>query len=75
MGEFIACELKAALSPSALAEFNIPSHWIESAKNAKHGKKGQETIFKISTEVAIKQRQSVSYSNFHTWEHFQQFKS
>jgi hypothetical protein len=73
--EFIACELKAALSPSALAEFKLPSHWIGSAKNAKHGKKGQESIFKIANEVAFQYRQSVSYSNFHTWEHFQQFKS
>jgi hypothetical protein len=32
-------------------------------------------ILKLANEVAIKHQTSVSYSNFHTWEHFQQFQT
>jgi hypothetical protein len=73
-GKLIASELKGALSAPELAEFSLPPRWIASAKAGNH-KGGQEMILKLANEVAIKHRQSVSYSNFHTWEHFQQFQT
>jgi hypothetical protein len=68
-GSLIASELKDSLYPEELSGFDLPACLSGPAKPLLH--KDGDPVFALANAVAIAHRQSVFYSNFHTWEHFQ----
>jgi hypothetical protein len=70
-GSLIASELEDSLYPEELSGFDLPAGAFGPVKPYLH--KHGDAVFELANAVAIAHRQSVSYSNFHTWEHFQRF--
>ncbi|KAE8829753.1 hypothetical protein PTNB73_06277 [Pyrenophora teres f. teres] len=70
----IASQLAKALPKGSLDEFKLRQGlFAEEEAEPELTEKRHDSIFKQANKVAITKRIKVSYSNFHTWEHFRNF--
>jgi hypothetical protein len=69
----IASELENVLPKATLAELEISSAAIKVPPEKQMAT--EALVLKMANAIAIEHRLTVSYSNFHTWEHLRKFKT